>query len=68
LSLRAQRSNPIDNEISSELAYAFGIPLQGFALRNDNYWPKFAVCPSPLVALRSFSEAGSGEVAESRNK
>jgi hypothetical protein len=30
-------SNPFVGEISSELAYAFGIPLQGCALRNDNY-------------------------------
>jgi len=28
-------SNPVVCEISSELAYAFGIPLQGYALRND---------------------------------
>ncbi|KAF1082325.1 MAG: hypothetical protein GQF41_1046 [Candidatus Rifleibacterium amylolyticum] len=30
-------SNPAVDEISSELAYAFGIPLRRYAPRNDSF-------------------------------
>ena len=35
MSLRAKRSNLMVREISSELAYACGIPLRRYAPRND---------------------------------